>query len=160
MPLSIVERLLRSGIRICLGHVQKRFLGQIKFAKLLVKTTTTFMILSSTHHIKFGWLGIGNVIQYLCIQVRRMKRETNQQSHMLFWPKMVSDGGVLLLEQHRNKVRFGRVQTGSAKSCHPLNFKPDHQSSSATGLNFQTGPGSGSARFRFELWFRTEPWHH
>src|ERR1700728_5132961 len=89
-----------------------------------------------------------------------MKRETNQRSHMLFWPKMVSDGGVLLLEQHCNKVQFGWVQTGSAKSCHPLNFKPDHRTSSATGLNFQTGPGSGSARFRFELWFRTKPWHH
>src|ERR1700728_316286 len=145
---------------MCLGHAQKRFLGQIIFVKLFVKTPSTFMILTSTHHIRFGWLGIGNVIQYHCIQVRHMKRETDQRSHMLFWPKMVSDKGVLPLEQHCNKVQFGWVQTGSAKSCHPLNFKPDHRTSSATGLNFQTGPGSGSARFRFELWFRTEPWHH
>ena len=65
-----------------------------------------------------------------------------------------------LIFWHLNKVQFGRVQTGSAKYRHPLNFKPDHRSSSTTDLNFQTGPGFGSARFRFELWFRTEPWHH
>jgi hypothetical protein len=59
------------------------------------------MILISTHHRRFGWLGIGNVIQYRSIQVRHMKRETDKQSHMLFWPKMVSDRGVLLL------IRFG-----------------------------------------------------
>ena len=122
------------------------------------------MILTSTHHIRFGWLRIGSVIQYRCIQVRCMKQETNQQSHMLLWPKMVSDRGLLLLEVLNStvitQVRFGWVQTGSAKSCHPLNFKLDYWSSSTTGLNFQTGPGSGSARFRFELQFRTELWHH
>ena len=91
MPLPVVEWLLHSHIRMCLGHAQKRFLGQIKFVKLFVKTPTTFMILTSTHHIRFGWLGIANVIQYRCIQVRHMKQETNQPSHMLLWPKMVSD---------------------------------------------------------------------
>ena len=104
MPLPVVEELLHSGIRMCSGHAQKRFLGQIKFVKLFVRTPTTFMILTSTHHIRFGWLGIGNVIQYRCIQVRRMKRETNQQSHMLFWPKMVSDRGVLLLKVSNSTV--------------------------------------------------------
>src|ERR1700691_5313856 len=98
---------------MCLGHVQKRFLGQIKFVKLFVKTPTTFMILTSTYHIRFGWLGIGNVIHYRCIQVRCMKRETNQQSHMLLWPKMVSN--TRSLEQHRNNL--GSVRTGSNRFC-------------------------------------------
>ena len=31
---------------------------------------------------------------------------------------------------------------------------------SGTPSEPQTGPGSGSAKFRFELWFRTEPQHH
>ena len=45
MTLLVVEWLLRSSIRmLSLGHVQKRFLGQIKFVKLLVKAPTTFMI--------------------------------------------------------------------------------------------------------------------
>ena len=104
MPLPVVEQLLHSGIRMCLGHAQKRFLGQIKFVKLFVKTPTTFMILTSTHQIRLGWLEIDNVIQYHCIQVRHMKRETNQQSHMLFWPKMVGDRGVLLLEVSNSTV--------------------------------------------------------
>ena len=64
---------MHSGIRMYLEHAQKRYLGQIKFVKLFVKTPTTFMILTSTHHIRFGWLEIGNVIQYRCIQVRGMK---------------------------------------------------------------------------------------
>jgi hypothetical protein len=71
---------------------------------------------------------------------------------MLFWSKMVSDRGVLLLEKmfwHFNKVRFGQVQTSSAKYCHPLNSKPDHRTSLATDLNFELDlglvlPGSGS----------------
>ena len=78
---------------------------------------------------------------------------------MLFWTKMVSKA-LKQIFWHLNKVRFRWVQTSSAKYRHPLNSKLDHRSSSATDLNFQTGPGFGSARFRFELWFRTEPWHH
>ena len=49
MPLSVLEQLLCNGIRMLnLGHVQKRFLGQIKFVKLFVKAPTTIMILTLT----------------------------------------------------------------------------------------------------------------
>ena len=107
---------------------------------------------TSTHHVRWGYLGIGDVIQYCCIQVT-----------CYFGQKMVSNRGVLLLKQmfwHLNNVQFGWVLTSSAKYCHPLNFKPDYQSSLSTGLNFQTGPVSSSARCRFGLWFGTKLWHH
>ena len=49
MPLSIVEWLLRSGIKmLSLGYVQKRFLGQIKSVKWFVKAPTMFMTLALT----------------------------------------------------------------------------------------------------------------
>ena len=77
-----------------------------------------------------------------------------------FLLKMVSNRGAILHIFWRLKVRFRPVQTGSAGQCYALNLELDRQSSSTISLNFWTEPGFGSARFRFELWFRTEPWHH
>src|SRR6202044_1811689 len=77
-----------------------------------------------------------------------------------FLLKMVSDRGAILHIFWRLKVRFRPVQTGSAGQCYALNLELDRRSSSTISLNFWTEPGFGSARFRFELWFRTEPRHH
>jgi hypothetical protein len=73
---------------------------------------------------------------------------------------MVSNRGAILHIFWRLKVRFRPVQTGSAGQCYALNLELDRRSSSTISLNFWTEPGFGSARFRFELWFRTEPQHH
>ena len=88
----------------------------------------------------------------------RRKRLINEVT--FFSLKMVSDRGAILHIFWRLKVRFRPVQTGSAGQCYALNLELDRRSSSTISLNFWTEPGFGSARFRFELWFRTEPWHH
>src|SRR5882672_12270583 len=73
------------------------------------------------------------------IQVRRTKKPINEVT--CYWSKMVID---IMIFWHL-KVRFGRVQTGSAKYCHPLNSEPDHRSSSATDLNSEPDHQSSSA---------------
>jgi hypothetical protein len=146
MPLPIVERGLRSGIiMLSMGHVQKRFLGQIKFVNLFVKAPTTFMIPAPR---QTGLAGNRRCDPVL-LRSSQTCGETDQRSHMLFWSKMVSD-------RHSNRyfgtlIRFSSdgFKTGSAKYCHPLNSKPDHWFSSATDLNLKPDlgpvlPGSGS----------------